>query len=710
MRVLMVVILLAAIITPASASLASDNMIIGSEYSENLNGTGVIISVADTGIDLDHSCFRDSINQTGTPGVNHRKVVLINDTIDNWDNSGQQQFRHGTHIAGILGCDPLEGEGGMASLSSGARLVVQDIVGDSGWTPPAVDKLLSEAGAAGAVIHSWSWGDNTVDYTNRSANIDTWTMENPWSLIFIAPGNNGGRLLEPANARNVVAVAASDGNSSLWPSSSHGPDADGRRGILISAPGVDVVSAKGDGIVDSFNNESLAMTGTSMATPMAASFTALLQQKIQDEYGFVPSAALLRAMLALSADPLTGASPDQLQGYGLPNISNVEDIWIHDSFQTENHTSIIDARGDSNFELLENPWNGSGSEGPFLEQGDSYKIKFKQINGSDVTITMSYNSRPQPYEIDDLRLIAHTSDGKYAIDDDLTSSGFSPLYYPSFMDSKDKNSSNETTVMIRIPASQLNDSEWVEIEVFAKRIHNGSVPGTVGVNGNRLGFSLSATGLDSNPWVWQDEDSDGVSNEIDECDNTYFGAPVNDSGCVIHNTAPILFVGDLKENYSDYFSINWSIFDFENDSVVVMIGLNNSNYSIVLDNCTIYVIENNSNQCVVKIPDDLILYQFNRHDWRVEFLWVDNNESAWTNYTLSNYQSDNFTLWWDNPALENKSIPPQNNTITKSSDNRALFWGIFGIVAGVLFMTSITFRALERKVFQDVPDPFLEQE
>ena len=50
-----------------------------------LDGSGVIIAVADTGVDMDHSCFRDTINETGVPGQNHRKIVHLNDTIDGWD-------------------------------------------------------------------------------------------------------------------------------------------------------------------------------------------------------------------------------------------------------------------------------------------------------------------------------------------------------------------------------------------------------------------------------------------------------------------------------------------------------------------------------------------------------------------------------------------------------------------------------------------------
>ena len=60
-----------------------------------LNGSGVIITVADTGIDLDHSCFRNSSNEIGEPGLQHRKIIYLNDTLDDWDNQGHQQFRTG---------------------------------------------------------------------------------------------------------------------------------------------------------------------------------------------------------------------------------------------------------------------------------------------------------------------------------------------------------------------------------------------------------------------------------------------------------------------------------------------------------------------------------------------------------------------------------------------------------------------------------------
>ena len=648
-----------------------------------LDGSGVVIAVADTGIDMDHSCFRNSTFEVGGPGLEHRKIVHLNNTVDDWDTQGHQQFRHGTHIAGILACDQLDGDSSMRSLSHGAKLVVQDIVNSSGWVVPEdVTSLLAESSRYGAVINSWSWGDNTVNYTERSSMIDKWTIENPWSLVFVAPGNTGNTMLEPSNAYNVVSVVASDSNQngSLWSGNSHGPDVNERRGTFIAAPGMSIVSAKADGTKLGMNNESYAMTGTSMAAPMAASFTALLQELIQTEYGYTPSAPLLRAMLASSGEALNGGDPDSMQGYGRPSLESFENGFIvHDSYAVNDWVELIQSRGGVLEQMIANPWNGSGAAGPFLSENESWSKLYQPIPGEDVEVVMSYNARPGGYEIDDLRLIVTTSDGRFAIDDQMSNSGYSQLYYGSFTEPLQMNSSNETTVMIRLPASQLEGVEWVSIEVVAKDLYEGLNVGYLGVEGTKIGFGVIATGLQN----------------------------------LTQNTAPKITVIDSPmggENYSENFSLLLNISDEESDGYVVAIRLNNSNYSVELSDCAVMLEYSSNISCEVDIVRDLIPRPVNREDWKFEVIVVDDNSSIWTGSEMSVYLSNNFSIFWTSPLIDNPEDSPSVDQDEGVEQNRALLWGIIGVVLGVIVAAGVMFRGFERRVLDGVPPPFREEE
>ena len=685
MRVVTVVVFLVMIAPQSLASIASEVMDVDDNESSlsALDGSGVIIAVADTGIDLDHTCFRNSTTDVGVPGNSHRKVILLNDTIDDWDNQGHQQFKHGTHIAGILACDPLDGNDDMRSMSNGSRLIVQDIVDSSGWAPPEdVASLLAEASAHGAVINTWSWGDNSINYTDRSRTIDEWTVENPWSLVFVAPGNNGGMMLEPANAYNVVSVAASDSNENgtIWPSSSHGPDVNSRRGNLISAPGVEVVSAKADGAKFSMNNDSYSMTGTSMATPMAASFTALLQQMVEENEGFTPSAPLLKALLASSAEPITGPAPDSIQGYGRPDLNSFENgVFVHDSYEVENWTSIIKSRGGDLDSLKLNPWNGSGAAGPFLSENESWNRFFRPVSGDDVEVVMSYNARPMGQEIDDLRLILTTSDGRVAVDDEIGSSGFSQMYYASAISPLDKTSSNETTVMIRIPAEQLVGVEWIEVEVVAKSIAPGSLNGTLGINGSMLGFGIAVTGVAD----------------------------------LVQNNGPIITINhwpEEGENFSINVSIDLTVMDLEHDVIVTVLRLVNQNFSVDLGDCAI-VSENETNiLCEVDFSKDLVPQTINRHDWFFEIIAVDDNSSFWTMPKITTVTSENFTIWWVSPMLDEPVISPTIQDASETEHKRVLLWGIIGVAVGMIMAAGIMFRRFETNIESGPLPPFREEE
>ena len=616
------------------------------QWSLGLNGTGVVLGIADSGVDYDHACFRnatsagsygsDGINSTegvGQFGPMHRKILFLNDSIDSADTMGHINFRHGTHTAGSLACfdvyDYRDGNipGNASAMAHNAKIIVQDIVSAEGWVPPDnVSELLSEAALLGGIIHSNSWGDDTSEYTARSAEFDAWSVQMPWSLSIIAPGNTGGAMLEPANGRNVVAIGASTKAQSfeLWPSSSIGPTQSGTYGIFALAPGVSIQSARADGISDSYNNDLRSSSGTSMSTPSAASFAGVIQQMVQDGWlmganekvtavnisnispgwanlndnsvilgeGFVPSGALLKSILAIAtthiSDSANYTKRNNESGFGVLNLSELvdvgsilsdvrfndvspsDDVWIHDSFRLDEITPAqwLDGRSDGQSaldDLIGLPWDGSGAAGPFLATGQNWTKRLVP-NGEDITITMSFPSSPEPYLVEDMQLIAHTSNGYFAIGEAFDGDGFSTWHNSnvSIDDIQLFPNKNETTVGIEFSSTDLQDIEWIDLEVRARYISPSENPGYTGIGGDRVGFALAAKGVVRDSLNWEDSDSDGLANIEDICPNENPQEwDVDNDGCVDDND------GDgIKDNIDMCINQNSSGFDLDQNGCI----------------------------------------------------------------------------------------------------------------------------------------------
>lgn len=509
------------------ASILESGSLSGHElWERGLTGEGVLIAVADTGIDLDHSCFRENNSTVGVPGDNHRKIQLINTTIDSWDYQNNSDYGHGTHIAGSLSCHWDDGEiREGSSLSYDSKLIVQDIVSENGWeVPENVDVLFLEAAQNGAVIHSDSWGDNEINYTKRSGDFDGWGREVPWSLIFVAPGNSGGQLMEPANARNVVAVGSTSKTADLEmvSSSSVGPTNLGTRGIFLVAPGKYIISAKSDGMNNSWNNDTISLSGTSMSTPAAASGAAIIQQMVEEglfvtnkntneSTGFTPSGPLMKALLSLATTSISDTNtPNPVQGWGVMNISEIispnffeednstiNNVWIWDSYQYDGDwSSFTDSRisgGVSPIDsLTQNPWDGSGARGPFLSTGEEIRWNFTLNRQDDLKARLSWLAKPEPYLVDELEISIITSDGRIAFGNDLDEDGYSRL---RSLDYIAPSSGNETTVGINLKIEDLIGVDWVHVIVKGGYIGIGNAPGSIGIEGDRLGFGLAIKGI-----------------------------------------------------------------------------------------------------------------------------------------------------------------------------------------------------------------------
>ena len=107
----------------------------------------------------------NSTLNTSEFGDNHSKIQLVNFTIDDGDYIGDSDYGHGTHISGILACKDINQNltanppsYTTTSPSYESKIIFQDIVNESGWSPPDIDELLSESAINGGYIHSNSWG------------------------------------------------------------------------------------------------------------------------------------------------------------------------------------------------------------------------------------------------------------------------------------------------------------------------------------------------------------------------------------------------------------------------------------------------------------------------------------------------------------------------------------------------------------------------
>lgn len=287
-------------------------------YDNGIRGENQLVAVMDGRVDINHCSFSDP---EGDPiGPDHRKIEAYN-------TSSSSADIHGTHVAGTV-----LGDNGADSNTRGiayeSRLVF-DVT--PSFTFAAMNSRLATHYAQGAAIHTNSWGDDgTTAYNGLPRSIDTFSFQNDDNLVIFAV-TNGSSLKNPENAKNVLAVGASQdaNNQGSFCSGGIGPTSDGRRKPEIFAPGCNTQSSRAN-----TSCSTLGLTGTSMAAPAIAGCAALTRQYFEDGYypsgvptfddGFTPSGTLVKATLLNSAVNMTGIGgfPSNQEGWGRVLLDN----------------------------------------------------------------------------------------------------------------------------------------------------------------------------------------------------------------------------------------------------------------------------------------------------------------------------------------------------------------------------------------------------
>lgn len=154
-------------------------------------------------------------------------------------------------------------------------------------------------------------------------------------VVLNAAGNSGGGITTigvPADADSIIAVGAIDGNGNRAGFSSVGPSADGRIKPDLAAMGQGAIVCLTNGGFASAN-------GTSFSCPILAGAVACFWQKNQSLNSFM-------VVNALKANASQNTNPDNLLGWGVPNMCAVVGLTEYDKLKN------------ANFRLSPNPTNG----------------------------------------------------------------------------------------------------------------------------------------------------------------------------------------------------------------------------------------------------------------------------------------------------------------------------------------------------------------
>ncbi|HOV92005.1 MAG TPA: S8 family peptidase [Candidatus Kapabacteria bacterium] len=248
----------------------------------------VIIGIVDTGIDYRHDDLMNNIytnpGEIGLDslGQDKRNNGIDDDGngfIDDWhgwdflsdslgqDNDPIQGNPHGTHLAGIAGA-VVNNFQGIAGTAINVKILPVKIAWDNPLSSTiglgvGFDGIIYSAKMGASVINC-SWGG----YSYSSTEKETIDYVNSLGATVVAAAGNSNRdeLFYPAAYTNVISVAATNSEDLKASFSNYNYSVD------VSAPGLEILSTM------PWNSYGI-MSGTSMASPIAAAVAAMIKNK-----------------------------------------------------------------------------------------------------------------------------------------------------------------------------------------------------------------------------------------------------------------------------------------------------------------------------------------------------------------------------------------------------------------------------------------------
>lgn len=288
LSLLMVGAVLVTVGSPAAAVADVQRSLAGFDgLSAEQDGSGVVVAVVDTGVDLDHPAFAGRL----VPGW---------DVVDS-DDRPDDPHGHGTHVAGVVA--GFSGAGG-SGLAPGARIMPVRVLDADGYGSLAdIGAGIEWAADHGATVINLSFGDTgRLDRIRKSGPVAAAIRKvSDRAVVVVAAGNDSQfEQIFRASVPALVVVAVDDAGRPAEFTNVGDPRA-------IAAPGVEVLSTvpvDPSTLFPDGTSGAAALSGTSMAAPFVSAAAAVLLQA-----GAPPAtvAELLRDTAQPNGDARTGA-------------------------------------------------------------------------------------------------------------------------------------------------------------------------------------------------------------------------------------------------------------------------------------------------------------------------------------------------------------------------------------------------------------------
>ncbi len=288
--------------------------------SPSLQGQNVTVAVVDSGI-ADPLDLRDSLGQSRV--LTHVNFTSASGLIDDF-------YGHGTHVAGIIGGNGSQSDGMYVGVAPNVNLVDVKVTDDYGMG--STSQVV--AGLEWVLLNKDLYNIKVVNLSLNSTVAESYhtsalnaALEILWFnkiAVFVSAGNSGSQTLyPPANDPFLVAVGAVDDRNTaditddtLASFSAYKTTPEGYIKPDLVAPGANIIAplASDDSnlalrfpenlIFSSTGSPYIKMSGTSMASAVAAGAAALLAQ---DEPTLTPDQIKYRLMV--TAQPLPSMNP-----------------------------------------------------------------------------------------------------------------------------------------------------------------------------------------------------------------------------------------------------------------------------------------------------------------------------------------------------------------------------------------------------------------